>query len=194
MMTDWFKEYNYELVEHTKNGGLDFHKVFGISPGQITVDVWNKGKPDEFLALSFYEKGYTFEIPKSLTTKQIFELVCACYDSISFSFYINPVRKLQGRFYIKLNKPIKVKDQICQYLLQVKKKEPHYVWFNGCSGPQFANEKYDCNGGYSTRKEAQQAIDKFRINGTVYFYKGCGCCGYFYETPDGGVEWYDYID
>ena len=104
---------------------------------------------------------------------------------------INPVRKLQGSFYIKLNKPEEIGDTKYYYLLQVEDKDPHYVWFNGCSGPQFANKKYDCDGGYSTRIEAQQAIDKFHIDGKVYFYKGCGCCGFAYETLDGGV---DYID
>lgn len=184
-MTDWFKEYNYELLEYTDNGRWDFYKVFGIFSDQVVVRLWNKNEPDEMLCLHFYD-NFGLEIPKSLTTKQIFELVCSYYDR--YISTINPVRKLHGRFYIKLNKPKKIENITCNYLLQVEDKDPHYVWFNGCSGSQFANKKYDCGGGYSTRTEAQQAIDKFHIDGEVYFYKGCGCCGFSYETLDGGVD------
>jgi len=188
-MTDWFKKYNYELLEHTKDGRLDFHKVFDISSDQVVVHFWNKNKPNETLNLHFYDRFNGLEIPKSLTNEQIFELVCSYYDTHIHT--INPVRKLQGRFYIKLNKPEEIEDITCNYLLQVKDKDPHYIWFNGCCGPQFANKKYDCEGGYSTRIEAQQAIDKFHIDGKVYFDKGCGCCGFSYETLDGGVEHID---
>lgn len=74
------------------------------------------------------------------------------------------------------------------------------IWINGCSGCQVKNRKrvkpqskWDLRTRpaikpFHSRKQAEKYLRKNNLDGKVYFYGGCGCCGCWYEDDDGKVK------
>ena len=78
------------------------------------------------------------------------------------------------------------------------------ILINGCSGPSVITWKVDnrknTNLGdyimkatdkckyFQSRSEAYDYMKNNHIDGKVYFYGGCGCCGCSYEDDDGIIK------
>lgn len=120
------------------------------------------------------------QFPVDISVEQEIQEIIKYYEENHF--------KLSGRFYIRLKDPVKIlddsgKEHVYLYCTQTNESNRLYIWFNGCSGPQperNANLILSADG-YNTRREAEEAIEKFQIPGEVEFYQGCGCCGFAYE-------------
>ena len=75
------------------------------------------------------------------------------------------------------------------------------LYLNGCSGmtPDYQKYKPSANEdnekwheriteGFKSRNEAEIYKKENNIDGKVYFYGGCGCCGCWYEDDDGTIR------
>lgn len=75
------------------------------------------------------------------------------------------------------------------------------LYLNGCSGMVPNNQKYTPSAnedyvewykkitkGFESRNEAEIYKKENNIDGKVYFYGGCGCCGCWYEDNDGTIK------
>lgn len=75
------------------------------------------------------------------------------------------------------------------------------LYLNGCSGMTPDYQKYKPNvnednekwhermaEGFESRNEAEIYKKENDIDGKVYFYGGCGCCGCWYENDDGTIK------
>lgn len=75
------------------------------------------------------------------------------------------------------------------------------LYLNGCSGMTPDYQKYTPGvnednkewhermaEGFESRNEAEIYKKENNIDGKVYFYGGCGCCGCWYEDDDGTIR------